>query len=780
MGLVTLAFLIRMTVIRPPGPADLLPVILFGVLIVFTTTFGVPLGGGEVSLLPMTTVAAYLVIGPLPAAWAAFLGALIHGWVRQRWAGQLEARREPNHLALVAVSLANATMHSFSILIGGWAFAQVGGTIPLATRNWRVAQLLILGTAYLLANLSIAAIYIGMLGRASLRLYLRSLPNLIAYEASPLVFAPLMALIYTHLGLGQFLLFALALGAASLISRSLAYARRRLERRVKELDSLQAIGQALSASLDLDTTLWAVYTQVSRLMPARNFYIALYGAETEEVSFPLTIEGGQQANWRSRRMGNGLTEYILRNPAPLLMPRDVGVRLGQLGLEQIGQPAASWLGVPILAGNDVLGVVAVQSYDTPGVYDISHQEVLVTIAAQAAVAIQNARLYARTDEALARRVQELDSILRTTREGVLLLDSDCRVLAANRALADFLGLALSDLIGQMLDAPREDGVAPLITRIGYTSGLLRRDCQALDLEEHAQQRTIVALGLSGRYFERTLVAVYDRGGASSGWLLIFRDVTEEVELARLREDMTHMLVHDLRAPLSVLKGSLGLIEYAWSMGDTDKVERALGLAHGGCDRMLHMVSELLDINKLESGQLLTRPEAVDVGPLLRDTAHRLAPLAGEARITVEVVAAPDLPPLYVDPGLVGRVLNNLLDNAIKFTPDDGRVQLWASLEVTDYPSTEPTMLLGVSDTGPGIPPEAQARLFQKFQQMISTAGRRRGTGLGLPFCKLAVEAHGGEIWVESPSERCGSGGEYGGTTFIMRLPTTKNLPALSD
>jgi len=248
----------------------------------------------------------------------------------------------------------------------------------------------------------------------------------------------------------------------------------------------------------------------------------------------------------------------------------------------------------------------------------------------------------------------------------------------------------------------------------------------------------------------------------SGWLLVFRDITEEVKLARLREDMMHMLVHDLRSPLTVVTGSLDMIESSLADQDTEDAEFLLMMARRGSDRMLRLVNDLLDISKLESGQLILHPESIDAESMLNETAIRTTPLATEARITVEIAAAPGLPPLYVDVGFIGRVLNNLVDNAIKFTPDEGVVRLWARL---DPEHTPPAMLVGVSDTGPGIPPEEQNRLFEKFQQISSVKGRRAGTGLGLPFCKLAVEAHGGRIWVESEVGR--------GSTFVMRLPVVE-------
>jgi len=762
-SLILLVLLVWLTTVRPPHPAVLLPWVLFCALVVFTTTFGVPLAGGSVSLLPMTSIAAYLVMGLVPAGWAAFAGAILHGLVRLRWGKQLEGRRWTDRTELLALTAANATMHAGSILVGSAAFEALGGAVPLTLVDGsNLLPLTLLGLTYLSVNYLIAGLYIAARGRAPLRRYLRSLPTLALYEGGPLLLAPLMALIFTRLGLGQFILSTLVLVAASLITRNLALTSRRLERRVKELDSLHAVGQALSASLDIETVLSTIYEEVARLMPARNFYVALYDPETDEVSFPLVVEDGERVQWRSRRAGNGLTEYVLRTRAPLLIPRDVEATVRRLGLDHIGRPAACWLGVPVLAGAEPLGVIALQSYTTPESYDISHQEVLVTIAAQAAVAIQNARLYARTDEALARRVQELDSILRTIREGILLLDPDWRVVAVNRALADLLGITQSELAGQRLTTPGPDEEQPLIKQIGYSPEDWKADCEALTRGEQDHKRVVVSLGPQRRHVERTLTPVRDWEGVITGWLLVLRDVTEEIELARLKEDMTYMLVHDLRSPLTVLKGSLSLMEESLAAGRTEGLDELITLAQRNVDRILHMANELLDIRRIESGQLPLQPEAIDVGALLREVAARLAPLATPANITLEVTVDPDLPPLHADPELIGRVLHNLVDNAIKFTPDGGRVWLWARLDPERAPGS---LLIGVSDNGPGIPPEEQPHVFEKFRRAASTGGRRIGTGLGLPFCKLAVEAHGGRIWVESEAGK--------GSTFIISLPVAK-------
>jgi PAS domain S-box-containing protein len=761
-GLCVFLILIALTSTSPWSSSELLPIVLFCGLIVFTDTFGVRLLSGMVSLLPMMTVTAYLVIGLVPSGWAAFMGTFIHAAIRARWAETLEIPSFTNRRRFLSLMAINAMMHTGSILVGGIVFQALGGALPLrAVTTGNFLPLIALGFSYLVFNYGVAGIVIATRSHRELKEYVQSLPSLFFYEGAPLIFAPLVALIYTRLGLLSFLLFITLMVIASLITRSLARTSRRLERRVKELDSLQAVGRVLSSSLNINTILMEIYTQVAALMPARNFYVALYDSETDEVSFPLAIENGQRVQWRSRRAGSGMTEYVLHSRQPLLLRKSTETALERMGIDHIGTTAASWVGVPILAEQEPIGVIAIQSYTTVEAYDVSHQEVLVTIAAQAAVAIQNARLYERTDEALARRLQELASVLRTTGEGILLLDVDYRVLAANRALANFLGIAQTEIAHRTLDKidPQQDH--SFLAMIGFDSIQALADaCADVGASDARHRQIVVTSDSSERHLERTLTPVHDREGAITGWLFVFRDISEEIELAQLRENMMHMLVHDLRSPLAVLRSSMDMLEATIDDRKFDQMQQLTTMARRNTDRMLRMVNELLDISKLESGELPLQPRCIQPELLLRGIASRLSLLARDANVTLELKTNQDLPDLYVDETFIERVLYNLVDNAIKFTPDHGTVRLWARSD----PENADALLLGVTDTGYGIPPEEQRLLFEKFQQ-TSVPGRRIGTGLGLPFCKLAVEAHGGQIWVESEVEK--------GSTFIMRLPTKK-------
>lgn len=759
VGLVGLAVVIGATLVASPSPAEVIPAIGFAVLIFFANVFSVPIGGGDVSLMLMTVIAGYLVMGKAMTGWAVILGALGHAVVRAWRVRHRPEAREPEGWLLAEVTVMNVGMHSLSLFAAAFAFEGLGGRVPLmsVTRETALALLAAI-VAYVVVNYLFVTGYFAARGHEALDTYLHSLPRLLLYEGSPMVLAPLAALIYTRLGVGYFVLFAMSLVMSSLISHSLALTSRRLERRLRELSSLQAVGQALSESLDVDAIIATIYEQVQNMMSATSFYVALYDRELDEVSFPLIIREGRRVPPLVRQPRRSLTEHLLETKKPLLISRDVAARVAAMGLEHVGREAACWLGIPILAGDEALGIIAVQSFDTPEAYDRWHMEVLQTIAAQAAVAIQNARLYARTDEALARRVQELDSVLRTTRDGVLLLDLDWQVLALNRALAEFVGVAQSEFARRPVDAARA-GVAALVELIAYPPDELRADCERLRTSDVAQIGEVVVLGPAALQVERTLTPVRDSNDAIAGWLLAFRDLTEELELERLRDEMTNMLVHDLRSPISLMLASLSMLEEANERAEKAQVRRLIEMARRSGDRILTLVDDLLDIGQLERGQLPLTLEAVPVDELFDEICARYELVAAGSDIELQREADGHLPALTVDRSLVTRVLANLVDNAIKFTPDGGQVAISARLDEDAAPDA---LLIGVEDTGPGIPREARSLLFEKFQQVPNIRGRRRGTGLGLPFCKLAVEAHGGRIWVESKV------GE--GSTFLLTLP----------
>ncbi len=765
-SLLMLVLLSWQTLVSPFDTSLILPMLLFGGLVLFSLSFGVIWVGGLTSTLPVITAVSFLVLGILPTAWVILVSSSLHGIVRYRFRRELRLAQVLTWVQVLSRTAVNIFNNTLSMAVGGWVFLQIepdplGDTFSL---TWIIA-LVFFAIAYFTVNYTIIILYYRFFVPSQASSFFQQIPFLLLYEGAPFIFIPFITDVYTQLGLSHFAFLSLIVMGFSLITHNLDRTRQGLEFRIQELDGLQSVGQALGVSLELDKVLQAIYQQVRRFMPADTFYVALYDNELGQITFPFFVQEGEQIVFPSRRPANGLTEHILRTRQPLLVPQNVEEKLAELKLEPIGVLASSCLSVPILAGNRALGVMSVQSLQQQGIHTRAHQRLLETVATQAALAIQNARLYAQIRSSLARRVQELNSIFRTTQDGILLLGRDWEMLAINRAFSGYVGLIGLEPNGQSARTWPADG-GTLLMRLGYTAETFFQDCQQLlqDGEGAQMKKQIIISGQPDRYAERVVTAVYDDDRSQvMGWLIILRDVTEEVELSRLREEMTHMLVHDLRSPLSIMLNTLEIGRLQIAEGDMGHLPTVLTMAEKNGQRMLRLINDLLDIYKLENENVPLKLQWVPVKLLLEDVVAQFNAVAQEAGMEMRVDVMEGAPPLYVDYEYVVRLVYNLVDNAVKFTPDNGRIRVWALLDK----GTEPhTMLLGVTDTGSGIPASARVGLFEKFKYG-HVAGRRSGTGLGLPYCKLVAEAHGGEIWVEST----GQPGQ--GSTFVVRLPVVE-------
>jgi signal transduction histidine kinase len=244
-----------------------------------------------------------------------------------------------------------------------------------------------------------------------------------------------------------------------------------------------------------------------------------------------------------------------------------------------------------------------------------------------------------------------------------------------------------------------------------------------------------------------------------GSLYLIRDVTEQRELERMREDFLHMLVHDLRNPLSNIKNALRFIADPMM---ADMADELVGIAQTNADRILNLVNAILEIGKLEAQQIHLEREPVVLGPLVEKTAQDL--MLAQQPFDFEAILPDDVPIVWADPAILVRVLDNLLSNATKFAPDGGIVRITAA-----HREDEEMVRVSIYNNGPHFGPEVENHLFQKF----STGDyESQGYGLGLAFCRLAVEAHGGEIDAANEPE--------GGVTFTFSLPVYRDQDLVQD
>jgi signal transduction histidine kinase len=215
-----------------------------------------------------------------------------------------------------------------------------------------------------------------------------------------------------------------------------------------------------------------------------------------------------------------------------------------------------------------------------------------------------------------------------------------------------------------------------------------------------------------------------------------------------------MIYHDLRSPLANIVSSLDLL---FRMVPEDYRETnltVLRIAESSTDRIQRLVSSLLDVNRLESGQPVAEQKVVETVDLIEKTVLDVWPAARARRQTITAELPAELPAIWVDEDMARRVLVNLLENAVKFTPTDGRMEVEARHE-------EAWVHIWVKDNGPGIPSSEQERIFDKFTRLRGKS-KASGLGIGLAFCRLAVQGHGGKIWVESEVGK--------GSTFHFTFP----------
>jgi len=300
-----------------------------------------------------------------------------------------------------------------------------------------------------------------------------------------------------------------------------------------------------------------------------------------------------------------------------------------------------------------------------------------------------------------------------------------------------------------MTAERPDGIntivhrrALLIERLSY--GLILLPTLTEYLENGSLPRT-----------PRDMITEFVIGALILGFILLIRSARRQmVRLEGLRRTLTSALIHDLKNPLTSIVGTLYMIREK-DLGLSER-SKLLDLSMEACNSQVQLIDNLLDVDRLEVGDLVPRVREIDAPGLVTGCIEASVGAAAFKGVALAGTAPEAGPPLRADPDLLRRVLLNLIQNALKYTPRGGRVSVSAA-------HGDGVFIIEVSDTGAGIPPEHIGKLFAKFYRVEgSDRSARPGTGLGLYFCRLAVEAHGGKIGIDSELRH--------GTTIWLRLP----------
>jgi PAS domain S-box-containing protein len=508
------------------------------------------------------------------------------------------------------------------------------------------------------------------------------------------------------------------------------------------MTALAASAETITGSLQLEELLQRILNETIQAMQVETVALALVESGGNLVFHAATGTNSELIAGKRIPSGQGVGGSVVRTGEPIVIPDVHEESRFQAEMEQFaGLEVKALACAPIHAQGRVIGVL--QAFNPiSGMFDADAQVVLAGIGDLAGSSIQNAQLFERL-QAAHKRYRELfdDSI-----DPILLTDWRGKILEANRQAAALSGhtpkelheMSVSDL-SVMGWVEQEVGEQQLQAgeTCTYESVLQSKSGQNIPVEVHVRR------------------VVFEESD-SLQWTL--RDISERKDLDSMRDDLTAMIYHDLRSPLANIVSSLDVLATIFNGNENAGAKSVLSIAMRSTDRIQRLVNSLLDINRLESGQAIVSQQAASPAGLAGEAIEAAHPMIENRRQFLKTNLHGKLPFVWVDVDMIRRVLINLLENASKFTPAEGMIEIGAAPD-GDW------VKMWVQDNGPGIPALEQERIFGKFMR-LKGASTTSGLGIGLAFCRLAISGHGGRIWVESQPGQ--------GSKFIMTLPVVQS------
>ncbi len=406
---------------------------------------------------------------------------------------------------------------------------------------------------------------------------------------------------------------------------------------------------------------------------------------------------------------------------------------------------------PVMSKNRVLGLMVVGSRR---LHRFRKREIqlLVAFGSQLGAALENAELYQEVNKSKA----YVENLVENAADLIISTDLDDRILTWNRGAEVLFGYSKDEVVGKhlaiLLPPERFHELEEIRAKVQISGGLR-------DIEVRGKRKDGVLI-----YLSLSVSPIRDLQGKIVGFLRIAKDITEKKryerrlkELDKLKSDFVSNVSHELRTPLTSIKGSVENMLDGLTGSLNEKQIRYLVRIKSNTDRLSRLINDLLDLSRIESGRVEVRPTRLPLTALAEEVAEHLKPLATEKLIRIEVPSPDPSATAWADRDKVTQVLVNLVGNALKFTPKEGKVTVALAKNDNDY------VQISVADTGPGILPEEANKIFSKFYQVTNIAKQKPiGSGLGLAISKALVEMHGGKIWVESEVGR--------GSTFYFTLP----------
>ncbi len=528
-------------------------------------------------------------------------------------------------------------------------------------------------------------------------------------------------------------------------------------------ETLREVTLALTSQISREAVLDEILRQVQRIVPHSTANIASLEDDTLRT---VCWQGYQAPSWEE--LVSDLVQSdadwpldagVIRSRKPLVVP-DTHQEPRWVILDETAW-IRSYLSVPICLRDQVLGLLRLDGA-TPGQFSAEDAQRLQPLANAAAIAIENARLVEGLEAEVAARTAEIlteqeksETILRSVGDAIIMTDLEMRIQYINDAFTALTGYTAAEALGQQVN-----------TLIGVGMPEQSRQSKQLALDEGSTwQGELTIRRKDGRTYEAamTIAPMRDAEGRLGGYVSSHRDISRLKNLDRARSQFITNVSHQLRTPATTLNAAIYLLRKG---GSSEETEVYLQMMEQETARLIHLIQDILEMTALDSGQAVTVWEPVSLFNMIKKVVTRYQDQAEASGLTLAAEPLPpNLPVVQGDQYRLVQALGEIVENAVIFTPAGGQVTVKAETVEND---DQPWVTIAVQDTGPGISPEEQDQIFDRFYRgSLAESGHIPGTGLGLSIVDEILRAHGGRVTVESEVGR--------GSTFTLWLRSTLTL-----
>ncbi len=528
--------------------------------------------------------------------------------------------------------------------------------------------------------------------------------------------------------------------------------RQTAEHRAQELDAINRLSQAITSTIELEEVLSIGAERVVELLRVTQSRLFLLKEGTEHLQAVYKYDKNNK-----RGEFNPVSAPLSRYPDFLkaiktMKPVSVeDVQKSGMAPEVKRvfekQGIYSILNLPLLSKDAAIGIMMLLHTGEPRNFTNEEVNLAATVSSQLAVALKNAQLFRHVVEEKGR----IEALVNSSGDGILMTDKKFCLILINVVVERLFQIHAAQLHGKHLvefvDAQKDKlKDFDLVKRLVYQ---IVTSPESTIIEEFSLVSPPKILKIVGN-------PVLGEKKEVIGHMIVLHDITQEKRLEQMRDDFVSMIVHDLKNPLAGVIGFTEIMLGKAKKRGLEDFEQFLTKILYQANTLHEMVNNILEVHKMEDGSMELQKDVTNFEDIVNNAIRQVEMSAKQKGIIITAEMTSELPPVFVDQTKMIRLFANILSNGIKYTPEQGQIRIHTTLQ-------DDVILTGITDTGKGIPSEYLDTIFDRFAQIDrKKQGKAASVGLGLYFCKLVVEAHGGKIWAESEEGK--------GSTFYFTIP----------